>query len=368
MAITYDKLFFEAFNCLPNESKSLEDYSKDELIQFIKILKTGIYKLNNEQKKSTLQDEKLVIENEDFGLSIIAENEKDLQIFQEFSTKNFLPISKQNCHVSSVCNQNMIDQYLTTGINHLRSEYALIILLKNVQYNDLISLSHKKEFLLNNRIYKYELKILNQNPDESNEEFLIKIRDNLLGEKYFTDHDDHESIPSLPAPKQPQLVSIFPHTKIACWPLPRRVDLKRFREDLGLTHILTLLNPKEINQTNICTLIESAGIQSIHVPIEGADLPVFTSSQTTVDLLVERLPSIRDLLLNSTEEKPVRMIVHCSAGLHRTGTITYLLLRLCQFNTEQALLIINRTRAITARQVGQKRINAAEYHLLKQIP
>jgi protein-tyrosine phosphatase len=61
------------------------------------------------------------------------------------------------------------------------------------------------------------------------------------------------------------------------------------------------------------------------------------------------------------------MIIHCSAGLHRTGTITYLLLRFCHFSIDEALLIINRTRAITTRQVGKKRIDAAEYNLLQKL-
>jgi protein-tyrosine phosphatase len=366
MAITYDTLFFEALNCLPNESKSLEEYSKDELIRLINILKKGIDTLNVENKKQVLLDDKL-IENEDFGLGIIAENKEDLQLFQEYSLKNFLPISKANCHISSICNQMMIDHYLTTGINHLRSEYAMIILLKNVQYIEPSLISYEKEFSLNNRLYKYQLKILGQNENESYEELLTKIRHHLLGEIFSIDHDDHASIPSLPAPKQPQFVSIFPHTQIACWPLPRRRDLNRLQQDLGVTHILTLLNHNEINQTQICNHIESAGIQSLQVPIEGADLSVYTSSQTTIDILMERLPAIRDLLLNSTITNPVKMIIHCSAGLHRTGTITYLLLRLCHFNVDQALLIINRTRAITARQVGKKRIDAAEYNLLQKI-
>lgn len=357
MAITYDKLFFQAFNCLPNESKSLEEYSKDELIRLINILKNGIEILNSDK----------LIENEDYGLGIIAENDNDLQIFQEFCLKNFLPISHENCHVSSTCDQTMIEHYLTTGINHLRSEYAMIILLKNVQPIESSLLPDEKEFSLNNKIYKYQLKILHQDKHETHEELLIKIRENLLGEIFVIDHDDHASIPSLPAPKQPQFVSIFPHTQIACWPLPRRRDLNRFQQDLGVTHILTLMNSKEINQTNICNLIESAGIKSLHIPIEGADLSVYTSSQTTVDILIEQLPSIRDLLLNSTITQPVKMIIHCSAGLHRTGTITYLLLRYCHFSTDQALLIINRTRAITARQVGKKRIDAAEYNLLQKL-
>ncbi|CAF3316699.1 unnamed protein product [Rotaria socialis] len=319
-----------------------------------------------DNNKQTLQDEKL-FENENFGLSIIAQNEEDLQLFEEICLKHFLPISKESSLVSSQCTQTMIEHYLTTGINYLRSEYVMIILLKNVQYTELSSLSYEKEFSSNKKSYKYNVRIIIQNENESNEELITKIRDNLLGEIFFIDRDDHESIPSIVAPRQPQFVSISAYSQIACWSLPRRRDLKRFQKDLGVTHILTLQNHHEVSQTNICNFIKSAGIESLHIPIEGANLPVFTSSQATIDMLTEQLPTVRDLLLNSTVTEPVKMIIHCAAGLHRTGTITYLLLRLCHFTVNQALLIVNRTRAITARQVGKKRIDAAEYNLLEKI-
>jgi hypothetical protein len=48
--ITYDNLYFEALNCLPNESKPLEEYSKDELIRLINLLKTGMDSLKTNRK------------------------------------------------------------------------------------------------------------------------------------------------------------------------------------------------------------------------------------------------------------------------------------------------------------------------------
>jgi len=351
MTITYDKLFFQAFNCLPNQSKSLDEYSKDELIHFIGILKQGIETFNDKNK---------CVENGEFGLAVIATNENDLKEFQDLAENNFLPISKRNCRILSSLTNDFIDEYLQTGVNHLRSEYAMIILLKHVQT---LTISNEKTFTYNNRKYKYQLKIVQQDESASNDEFLTKIRQEILGDIFSIDHDDHASIPSLPAPKQPQFVSIFPHTQIACSALPGRRDLKIYQQDLGITHILTLLNAKEVKNNNICSYVESIGITSIHLPIEGAELSVYTSSQATVDVLRDRLPMIIDLLSNSTKEKPVKMLVHCAAGLHRTGTITYLLLRFCRFTIDQSLLIINRTRSITARQVGKKRIDAVEYVL-----
>lgn len=306
--------------------------------------------------------------NDDFGLGIIAESESDLQAFKELCRTNFLPVSTTNCLVSSTCTPTMIDQYLVTGIDSLHLEYAMIILLNNVQHQDLPALSYPQTLTLNKKIYSYSLQVLREDECQSKEELFTKIRTQLLGEQFIDNHHDHASVPTLPSPRQPQFVAISPHSRIACSGMPRRRDLTRFQQEFGLTHVLTLLNADEIKKSNICRLVESAGMTSLHVPIDGAEVSVFTSSKKTADVLIERLPAIRDLLLNSTHEAPVKMLIHCAAGLHRTGTITYLLLRLCHFSADQALLIIHRTRAITARQVAQKRIDAAESHLLGQIP
>lgn len=302
----------------------------------------------------------------DFGLAIIATTVEDLENFSRFARENFLPVSTRNSSMTSICNQTLIDDYLSTGVNCLHLEYAMIILLSHVQLDRSCSMTTEHQTIVNGKLYKYTLNILMKPDAQTNEQFLTSIRSILIGEQFSDGHHDHASVKSFPTSRQPEFVLIRPFVQIACWSLPRRRDLKRFREDFHVTHILTLQNPTEVATTNICQHVESKGICSIHIPIEGADLSVFTSSQT-IDILRTNLPAIRELLLHANEEKPVKMLIHCAAGLHRTGTITYLLLRLCHFTIDQALLIIHRTRAVTARQVAQKRIEAAETVLLREI-
>ena len=350
----YAEIFADVFQCSPDDSKPLDEYLVDERAHFIDRLKHALHAQGPKQYDERLE------QNEHFGLGIIARTRDELRAFEEFCTTNYLPVSKKNCFVASTCDSTLIEHYLLTGVNHRHIEYAMIVLLPNVQYTPC---SHRVEFTLNQKRYDHPLQIL----VHSHDELLRRIRCSLIGEMYFIHHDDHASVPSLPGAKQPHFVAISPSSQIACWPLPRRRDLKRFRQELGVTHVLTLLNSREITQTNILHLIESAGLTSLHVPIEGADLSVYTSSQATVDVLIERLPAVCDLLLTSTSTAPVKMLIHCAAGLHRTGTITYLILRLCQMTMDQALLIIHRTRPVTARQVGQRRIDAVECNLLRKM-
>ena len=354
----YDELFFDVFQRSPNDSKPLEEYSDDERTQFIDRLKQTLHAQGPKRYDERLE------QNEDFGLSIVAGTRDALNAFEEFCTSNSLPVSKKNCFVTTTCDSSLIEHYLLTGLNHRHIEYAMIVLLPNVQYTPC---SYGGEFTLNQKRYEYTLQMIPHSDNESQDELLRRIRCSLIGDMYFLHHDDHASVPSLPGAKQPYFVAMSPSSQIACWPLPRRRDLKRFRQELGVTHVLTLLNSRELIQTQIVHGIESAGLISLHVPIEGADLSVYTSSQATVDVLVERLPAICDLLLTSSSAAPVKMLIHCAAGLHRTGTITYLILRLCQLTMDQALLIIHRTRPVTARQVGQRRIDAVESHLLRRM-
>jgi protein-tyrosine phosphatase len=59
-----------------------------------------------------------------------------------------------------------------------------------------------------------------------------------------------------------------------------------------------------------------------------------------------RLPA-----LLTTWDEPRRVVVHCSAGLHRTGAICYLLLRLSGLGRDNAIARIRAARTLTAEEL-----------------
>lgn len=54
------------------------------------------------------------------------------------------------------------------------------------------------------------------------------------------------------------------------------------------------------------------------------------------------------------------MLIHCSAGIHRTGTIAYTLMRSNGFDKEEALESLKKMRKETFEGVGENRLEIAE--------
>lgn len=59
-------------------------------------------------------------------------------------------------------------------------------------------------------------------------------------------------------------------------------------------------------------------------------------------------------------EREEKVLIHCSAGMHRTGTVAYTLLRMSGRDTEQAREAIKLMREITRADVGEWRLELAE--------
>lgn len=112
------------------------------------------------------------------------------------------------------------------------------------------------------------------------------------------------------------------------------------------THILTLLSEHEG-----ALLIKSTTVQQqmewLWFPMESAKPP--TEEQLTV--LAQVFLKMKEILNNGGN-----IYLHCSAGIHRTGMISYAFLRFIGNEHETAIQLLQALRALTGDGVGAERV------------
>jgi len=121
-------------------------------------------------------------------------------------------------------------------------------------------------------------------------------------------------------------------------------------KEMGTTHILTLLGDNE-QPKNIAKIAKEIGARWLHFPIEGGKPEILQT--ININIFFDYL------LLQKLSEKD-KVYVHCSAGIHRTGFIVYLLLRKRGLTDQKARLELANIRAVTAEQVGENRLELAQ--------
>lgn len=121
--------------------------------------------------------------------------------------------------------------------------------------------------------------------------------------------------------------------------------------ELNLTHCCTLLSERE-DVEPIRKICRKIGCEWVWLPIEGGHLD--TLKETDVATLLHSLSK-------AVEQEPQPCIyLHCSAGIHRTGFLATILLRLSGFSAADARAELARIRPVTAEQVGEDRLALAE--------
>ncbi len=108
----------------------------------------------------------------------------------------------------------------------------------------------------------------------------------------------------------------------------------------GATDVLTLQRADEM-QPWIPELCQLHGLAWSHLPLSGRRMETPADQQS-----LARLPGMLGLW-----DLPRRVVVHCSAGLHRTGAICYLLLRLSGMPRDAAVAHIRMARQLTAEEL-----------------
>lgn len=133
--------------------------------------------------------------------------------------------------------------------------------------------------------------------------------------------------------------------RLALWHRPSLKHLGAIR-DAGCSHVVTLLSERE-GARNLGDAMTKAGLAWIWLPMPNSDEPAGAARGT----LEEGLAELSHLL-----DEGHSLLIHCSAGIHRTGMTAYALLRHRGHDREQALAIIGQARAHTRDGVQERHL------------
>lgn len=117
-------------------------------------------------------------------------------------------------------------------------------------------------------------------------------------------------------------------------------------KELGCTHVVTLLKESE-HAERMRILTEQAGMDWFWLPIPNGHYP---QGEIHARLLAA-MPKLSQLL-----DEGKSLFIHCSAGVHRTGTVAYGFLRWRGMNSIEAMKVIRSIRKETAEGMLEKRM------------
>ncbi|MEU9111442.1 tyrosine-protein phosphatase [Streptomyces sp. NPDC048483] len=130
---------------------------------------------------------------------------------------------------------------------------------------------------------------------------------------------------------------------------PKFTALPAMRAD-GVTHLVTVLGRRE-GALTLRNAARAAGLQWIWVELANGNPPPAARDR-------ELIPVVRDLA--GVLRDGGNVVVHCSAGIHRTGMVAYALLRAGGMRTDRARETLGRLRTVALDGVGEHRLAWAE--------
>jgi protein-tyrosine phosphatase len=126
---------------------------------------------------------------------------------------------------------------------------------------------------------------------------------------------------------------------------PKRKDVSRLPA-LGVTHVVTLLAERE-GAKEIGEVVRHAGMTWIWCPLVNGQPPDAQTTETIRPILAE---------LAALVDRGAAVLIHCSAGIHRTGMFGYALLRQLGLEPTAARAKLAELRAVTGEGVGDGRL------------
>jgi protein-tyrosine phosphatase len=147
-------------------------------------------------------------------------------------------------------------------------------------------------------------------------------------------------------------------SKISCHGRPTSKHIKQMKSVYGVNHVLTLQYEKEKPQEVEKWCINNE-INWHHIELYAANMPYFQKKDTQ-KLIAKHVLDLYHLL----KKEEITLFIHCAAGVHRTGTIVYSILRMFGESPEDALKAMEYIRLETRKNVGEERIAIAEQYIV----
>jgi protein-tyrosine phosphatase len=125
--------------------------------------------------------------------------------------------------------------------------------------------------------------------------------------------------------------------RLALWHRPRLATIAQLPRS-GCTRVVTLLSERE-GARAIGAAVERAGLAWSWIPLASGRPPEGRPSREARAGIVELDRHLRG---------GASVLLHCSAGIHRTGLVAYALFRHRGLDPDQARAAVRRLRAVTA--------------------
>lgn len=128
--------------------------------------------------------------------------------------------------------------------------------------------------------------------------------------------------------------------RLALWHKPGKKSCAKLRQVAGATAVVTLLAEREGAEA-IGMYAERAGLEWMWHALDGADADYLATDAAVAMLIDATVATTRALRSGAS------VLVHCSAGVHRTGTIGYAALRVSGLSAAAAISALGAMRAAT---------------------
>mmetsp|Transcript_17143 Transcript_17143/g.30784 ORF Transcript_17143/g.30784 Transcript_17143/m.30784 type:complete len:337 (+) Transcript_17143:1-1011(+) len=139
---------------------------------------------------------------------------------------------------------------------------------------------------------------------------------------------------------------------VGCFHRPRKEHVKLMQSQ-GVTAVFTLQSSVEGPQF-IEALCKMNSISWVWVDLPGANKKLLNSAHAR-QTITTGLRTAEEMLQNGG-----KIVIHCAAGIHRTGLFLYALLRIGGKEPEEAMEMIKTIREVTWKRCGKHRIDVGE--------